>query len=168
MATPKDPWPECFAFQYAESLALARKIAELAQAGIEQGIGGTHNVHDLKRWLKLMRRHAVAIDNHLRFVLTRKATVNRFPNWVLWALERIPTLGEDSLLTLIVGESRRAQALMFNPNPNPEAAEVAIDRAWAASLLVEQMLLAGPPPEPGGEDVFDAARRIVETLEEEL
>jgi hypothetical protein len=160
--TAPNPWPPEFAYQYTESLALARKIGRLGQASIEQGFGGSHHHLFLKRWLRLMRQHAAAIDNYMSFIAQRKMTASRMPNWVLEALETIPALAQE-----IVTETRTAGQLLAQRNPNYEAAELATDRAWAKGLLIEKLLLAGPAPlEDEGGDVHEQVDKLVETLDE--
>lgn len=164
--TAPNPWPPEFAYQYTESLALARKIGRLGQAAIEQGFGGSHNYYFLKRWLRLMRQHAAAIDNLMGAIVQQRATAGRLPNWVIEALETIP--GSSGLAVEIVTETRTAGRLITQRNPNYEAAELATDRAWSKGLLIEKLLLAGPAPivSEGG-DVLEQVREHVNTLDEQ-
>jgi len=160
MATPPGPWPAEFVFQYREALALSRKVATLAQACIEHGIGGTQNDYFLRRWLRLMGLHALALSNALHEVAAQRVSM-RLPNWVINALEQ----GTQHAGEIAEGV-RQAQRQIVRDNPNYEAAEIAIDRAWASALLVVRLLQAGPPP--AEDDVLDQVRELVETLAEEI
>lgn len=156
-ASKRKPWPDIAAEEYIRLVALAEGLIQLMTLLFDKAVFGRHNPLLLEKLLDILpselkrMQHIAVLANRKR----RQQTKERFPKWVVAALEDAIALTEK----MVAGVGRLREGYEADNWSLIEEMTIALhDQA----LRLQDLILSGPPPERPVDEIVELANKFWE------